>query len=165
MTVGKQILFHLILFSQPDSAMLVWVEDSFPSHMISLKLAGLSLQQTFFILKIMSEPWIIFIYHKTSGSVDSLLLSWNICIKYVFGSQIVDHLHTAAYLLLAPYTKKYQFCSIAYDSDMQRHFNCSAFPSNHFMMGLLPPLPYQGMALLQTPVINYPLEREKTVPL
>lgn len=55
MTVEKQIQFHLILFSQPDSVMLVWVEDYFPGHMISLKLEGLSLQQIFFILKIMPE--------------------------------------------------------------------------------------------------------------
>lgn len=55
MIVGKEVQFHLILFSQPDSVMLIWVEDYFSIHAISLKLAGLSLQQIFLILKKVAE--------------------------------------------------------------------------------------------------------------
>lgn len=105
---------------------LCQILSCFPIHAISLKLAGSSLQQIFLMLKKVAksslELFSSIITH--SGFIDYLPLNWNIYIRQVFVSQIVDHLQTTAYLLLVTYTKKHHFCSPAYDSDMQRHFNC-----------------------------------------
>lgn len=156
----------MILLSQPAFSMLIWGKDYCPIYTISLKFVRLLLQQIFLILK--KRQYLVangFHVTTSNGSVDYLPLNWNIYIRKVFASQAVDHLQAMSCPLSTSYTKKYHFCFLVYEPDMQRHFNCSAFLSNHFMMALLPPLPYQGMALLQTLVINYPLEREKTVPL
>lgn len=154
----------MILLSQPAFAMLIWDKDYYSNHLTQICKIIVAANISH-IEKRQYQVANSFQVTTSNGSVDYLLLNWNIYIRKVFASKAVDHLQAMACPLSTSYTKKYHFCFLVYEFDMQRHFNCSAFLSNHFMMALLPPLPYQGMALLQTLVINYPLEREKTVPL